>query len=105
MNLFLVGSNPIRHPNFDEMTNKIEPDAVCYICGAQNNTLSKGSDLRPYGKDGAPVCFKCGCSPAHLSITNAEIDKALFAYIKKVEAEGKEYQVGDGAVALEAPFK
>jgi hypothetical protein len=42
----------------------------CSECGA-------GDELRPYGKDGAPICFDCAMKPLNLPRTRAAVKAAL----------------------------
>jgi recombinational DNA repair protein (RecF pathway) len=42
----------------------------CAYCG-------KSDELRPYGKDGARICYDCGMKPENKADTNAAIEKFL----------------------------
>lgn len=38
---------------------------------------NKPGDLRPYGKDGAWICVKCGLSPENVEQTESSFQKVL----------------------------
>lgn len=44
----------------------------CDYCG-------KVAELRPYGKDGASICFECGMKPENRKQTDAALDARLNA--------------------------
>jgi hypothetical protein len=46
-----------------------EPDDICEYCG-------KKEELRPYGKNGAKICFKCGMKDK--AETEKNMEKILF---------------------------
>lgn len=43
----------------------------CCVCG------SSKEELRPYGPDGAPICFPCATTPAREAATKKELDRRL----------------------------
>lgn len=45
-------------------------DAKCQYCG-------KISELRPYGKNGAKICFECGMKPENKTTTDAAFQAIL----------------------------
>lgn len=46
-----------------------EPDEICEYCG-------KKEELRPYGKNGAKICFECGMKDE--AETKKNMEKILF---------------------------
>ena len=51
-----------------------EPDGVCSYCGAIAET-------RPYGKDGAEICYDCGMKPENREQT----DMAFYALLDSLK--------------------
>lgn len=47
----------------------------CWICKSEGD----GKTLRPYGKDGADVCFSCAMKPEHVATTEMQLSHALDA--------------------------
>jgi len=45
-------------------------DGRCEYCG-------KVDELRPYGKDGAKICYDCGIKPENKAETERNIEKFL----------------------------
>lgn len=45
-------------------------EAPCEYCG-------KVDELRPYGKNGAKICFDCGMKPENIKTTEAAFEKVL----------------------------
>ena len=59
------------------MIIETEPDAVCEECG-------KVDELRPYGKDGARICYECGMKdPATLERMKAVLEASLEKSLQK----------------------
>lgn len=63
-----------------------QPGRSCHWCKAPSDK----EDLRPYGPNGAWVCFPCGMSPAHKATTEAALHAAL-------DAAGNQVLIGGGA--------
>lgn len=55
--------------------------SACHWCASEEGTPIEGMEerveLRPYGPDGALVCFDCGMSEAHIEETNRNIVRHL----------------------------
>ncbi len=74
---------------------------ACHYCASEAGTPIADSkevvELRPYGPDGADVCFDCGTSPEH----EAETSAAMLRLINGIVAGG--YGIGitsEGIVPL-----
>jgi hypothetical protein len=56
---------------------------VCCICGRSELPDAKdprgASELRPYGPDGAPICFACAMRPENRAETDRQFDRQLAA--------------------------
>lgn len=49
----------------------------CEYCGATNEADGTAIDLRPYGRNGAWICFDCGMKPEHKAMTEQNFSDVL----------------------------
>ena len=52
----------------------------CYYCGKE----FLEEDVRPYGPNGAHVCFECGTSPEHNDESERAFKKRLDAFLRAI---------------------
>lgn len=67
-----------------------------------------GQDLRPYGRDGAWICFSCGTLPENVSTTEEMAKKALESAMGEAIASGSMLALSDDgpkAVSVETAVK
>ena len=51
--------------------------SACEYCKKEKEENGSPVDLRPYGKDGAWICFDCGMSPASRATTDSTFKNLL----------------------------
>lgn len=74
--------------------------AQCCVCGAPNGSPKSGRDLRPYGPDGAPICWGCASKPEHEPAAREQYRKALEA-ARDADARSFALLTADGPVPLD----
>jgi hypothetical protein len=63
--------------------------ASCSVCG----TTEK--ELRPYGKDGADICYPCGMAPENIQETSRQFDRVM-AKAEQEAGENGVVEIGPG---------
>lgn len=73
--------------------------AQCCVCGSSNGSPKSGRDLRPYGPDGAPICWGCASKPEHEPGAREQYRKALAA-AEAADPNGMAALTADGSAPL-----